>query len=68
MTEHEAPTPEYVALMDPSQKMSLEEREQLTLQFERLSTGQEADTGEPPPSYKVTAPPVHVGRHHAFHV
>ncbi|KAF9783668.1 hypothetical protein BJ322DRAFT_1196431 [Thelephora terrestris] len=47
--EHDAPTPEYVAPTDPTQRITLEGREQLTLQFERLVTGQEAETGEPPP-------------------
>ncbi|KAF9777874.1 hypothetical protein BJ322DRAFT_1176291 [Thelephora terrestris] len=65
--EHDAPTPEYVAPTDPTQRITLEEREQLTLQFERLVTGQEAETGEPPPCYQATAPPVHAGRHHALH-
>jgi hypothetical protein len=41
------------------------EREQLARQFERLIAGQETETGEPPPSYKVVESPVHS---HTLHV
>lgn len=62
--ERESPIPKYSASKSPTQKAPLTEREQLTLQFERLLTGQEAETGQPPPSYRVSTP-VHT---HSPHV
>jgi hypothetical protein len=53
-TEPERSTWERATPTDPAQKDTMKDGERVTFEFERLVTGQEADTGEPPPSYKAT--------------
>jgi len=64
--ELEPSTPEYAVPTDHAIRSTLGEREQLTRQFERLISGQEAETGEPPPSYKVATSLLHVNHSHTL--
>jgi len=66
--ELEPPTPEYTVPTNNASRTASSERERFSRQFERLISGQEAETGELPPSYGVATSPVHVNHPHLFHI
>ena len=66
--EVEPPTPDHSASTDHSTRTASRERERLTLQFERLVAGQEAETGESPPSYNAATSPAHPDNLHVLRI
>ena len=68
VTELESSTPEHATPTVQVSRAASREREQLTRQFERLIAGQEAETGEAPPSYTAATSPAHVNHSHLLHV
>ena len=66
--ELEPPTPEYTTPTVHVLRATSREREVLTHQFERLVTGQEAETGEAPPPYKVATSSIRVTDPHLLRV
>ena len=66
--ELEPPTPEYTTPAVHIFRATSREREVLTHQFERLVAGQETETGEAPPPYKVATSSTHVNNLHPLRV
>ena len=66
--ELEPPTPDYTDPTIHILKATSRERETVTHQFDRLVSGQEAETGEAPPPYGATTPSIHPNNPHPLRV